>query len=368
MRTPELSIILPCYNEGRSLPLIVERLARFWPSVRFELIFVNNGSTDNTAEVLKYLTQEFPEFIRGVTVLRNIGYGHGILAGLKEAKADLLAYSHADIQTPPEDIIKSYQLYESMKESSQRILIKGLRTNRRKEDLFLTRSLARVAEAVLGYPLEDINGQPKLFPRQILNAFKAPPQDFTFDLYLLYVAMLEGYQLITFPVDFGKRIHGQSKWSVSLTRRYKTVMNYLINIFKIALSHSGDSRNLFKQLTRFLTTGILTNFVNYSVFWLSLRHLNQHYLISSTLGFGAGFFTGFVVNRSWTFSSQRGRAGDQLIKFFIVNIISLAVNLITIRFFTERLHVIPEISQLLAIAVSAGVNFAGCKFWAFSRL
>lgn len=366
MNRPDLSIVLPCYNESKNIPLIVDRLSKFQGEVNFELVLVNNGSTDDSEEVLKGV-ESAHSFVNMVRIAKNMGYGHGIFTGLKSARADIVAYSHADIQTPPEDVIRAYRLLKGSNRDIEKVMIKGLRVNRRKEEAFLTRSLAKVVEVVLGYKMEDINGQPKMFSRRLLEDFKSPPTDFSFDVYVMYMARLSGLELITFPVDFGLRIHGESKWSTSISKKYKTIAKYLLSIVKIARSHYDAPNNLLRQATRFLAAGVFTNITNYATFILLLRYIGVHYLISSASGFIAGFLLGFFLNRSWTFSASAGNVKMQMPRFLIVNMVSLIANLIAMWFSTAVVGIIPEISQLISIGVSTVINFTGSKLWVFKE-
>lgn len=368
MNTPELSIILPCYNESRNIPLIIERVRKFWPEYNFELILVNNGSSDGSELVLDEEAKK-PEnaFLRVVTVKKNIGYGHGIYTGLKAAQAPVLAYSHADIQTPPEDVFKAYRFVQENGIDLDKTLIKGKRINRSEDAQFLTNSLAKVVEIVLGHKLDDINGQPKLFSRTLLNNLTHPPTDFSFDVYLMYIARVHEMEVLDFPVDFGVRVHGESKWASNILSRYKTIWSYLVSIFEMGRNHYSAPGNLLGQLVRFFSTGVLTNVVNYTSFLTLLRLLKVNYLISSATAFIAGFLVGFVVNRNWTFNASDGDSKPQLVRFLTVNTGSLGANMATIWFCTEKLGIIPEISQIIAIAVSAIINFSGSKFWAFKK-
>ncbi len=361
---PEISIVLPCYNEAKNIPLIVERLSKFWPKVNFELILVDNGSTDNSADVLLAESSKHV-FVKVVSIKTNMGYGHGIFKGLKAAQAPILSYSHADIQTPPEDLFKAFFLLKEQQLDIEKVLIKGLRINRREKDLFLTKALAKVVEIILGYKMDDINGQPKMFSKRLLADLIAAPEDFSFDVYVMYVAQMKGLKLITFPVDFGQRIHGESKWATSSLRKIRTILKYLMNIFKIARAHFEEPKNLLKQGVRFLCAGVLTNAVNYGLFFLMLHLWHAHYSVSSVSGFLAGFVTGFFVNRSWTFSISSGQRRYHLIRFTLLNFFSLGANLLTITLLTEQCKVIPEISQIIAIGVSTVINFIGSKFWVF---
>src|SRR5258708_21370207 len=108
----ELSIILPCYNEAGNLPVLFSSYAALRSQANFELILVNNGSTDTTPQVLAdALAKPGFEFVRTVNVPHNIGYGHGLQEGIRAARAPLMALSHADQQCPPTDILKALSIY-----------------------------------------------------------------------------------------------------------------------------------------------------------------------------------------------------------------------------------------------------------------
>lgn len=232
MGKSEISIVLPCYNEGLNLQIVADRYAKFWPGINFELILVNNGSVDGSAKVLSGLSKQY-SFVRIVTVQKNIGYGHGLLMGLKSARADILAYSHADAQTPPEDVMRAYELIKENGYDMDSTLIKGQRVNRREEERFLSKALERVVRCILGYQLTDINGQPKIFSRKFFETFKSPPLDFSFDVYVMCLARSMGINIVAFPVEFGLRVHGESKWARSMVSKYKNIIKQLYNILLI---------------------------------------------------------------------------------------------------------------------------------------
>jgi polyisoprenyl-phosphate glycosyltransferase len=365
---PQFSIILPCYNEAENIPILLERFRQFTGSVNFELILVNNGSSDLSSQILfKALQDQRNSFLKVVSIEKNIGYGHGIQAGLESAKGDFLAYSHADIQTPPEDLFKAFDMIKSGKADINNTLIKGFRINRSDNKTFLTQGLSRVVRFLLGVSMVDINGQPKVFSRQFFESFEAPPTDFSYDVFVMYWASHNGLKLKTFDVDFGERLHGQSKWSSGILSRYKTILRYLNSIVKLSWCNRSVGNNPLGHLLRFLTTGIFTNIINFGVFWLLLRLLTVNYLISSIAGFFAGFILGFFLNRRFTFRVESGRVGNQMVKFLIISLISLGANIGSIYICVEWFHIIPEISQIIAILVSTAINFSGSKFWVFGQ-
>jgi glycosyltransferase involved in cell wall biosynthesis len=267
MDRPTYSIVLPCYNEADNIPLLLQRLQIFADRDDFELILVNNGSTDSTGQVIAAAIQSgrYP-FLCSVTRKQNVGYGDGILQGLRAARGNVLAFSHADIQTPPEDVFKAFDMVARGEVDLRRALIKGFRTNRSPDQEFFTRWLGRVVRMLLGVDIQDINGQPKVFSRAFLASLRNPPTDFSFDTYVLYRARLEGLEIRVFDVDFGERIHGLSKWASSFLTKHKTVLRYLVSIARMAWNHRDERGNPLGQIQRFLTTGVLTSLVNYGTF------------------------------------------------------------------------------------------------------
>lgn len=222
----DLSIVLPCYNEAENLPPLIERYAQIWPSdSAAELILVDNGSTDGSADVLaRELGRPEFRFARSVRVPANRGYGHGIYTGLQAARGEFLAFSHADMQCDPKDVFAAFNLLKGESNPTS-ALVKGRRAPRAFGAELLTRGMSLYASAILMTSLSDINAQPKVFHRSHLARLGSPPDGFPFDLYVLYQAKRAGLAVRTVPVAFGKRGHGESKWAFSFLSRWRTISN-----------------------------------------------------------------------------------------------------------------------------------------------
>jgi len=228
-----LSVVLPCYNEAKSLPLLLARYAKASAELSFELILVNNGSTDNTKEVISQLLKNpIYEFVKVVPVQKNQGYGYGLMAGLKAAQGNFLAYSHADMQCAPEDVFLAFKKLVSQK-NPQKILLKGKRQGRGFSERTITFFMGLIATIVLGKKLSDINAQPKVFHRSLLAYLQGAPSGFEFDLFVLYQAKKNGWRIETIPVQFSKRMFGQSHWNISFLAKWKTICKTLAYIFKL---------------------------------------------------------------------------------------------------------------------------------------
>jgi glycosyltransferase involved in cell wall biosynthesis len=234
---PRLSVVLPCYNEADNLPPLLERYAQTWQAQALpaELILVDNGSTDHTPEVLRReLARPELAFARVVTVPKNRGFGHGTFTGLQAARGTVLGFSHADMQYAPQDLFDAYHCLQQSPDPT-RVLVKGKRAARGASASLVTNTMAVLASAVLLMPLTDINAQPKVFHRSHLARLTRPPDGFQFDLYVLYTARRAGLRVLTVPVVFGQRAHGQSKWAFSFVSRYRTIWATIVYIFKLRL-------------------------------------------------------------------------------------------------------------------------------------
>lgn len=233
MNHPELSIVLPCYNESAGLEALLARFEASGKDAPFELILVDNGSTDSTPRVLQELLPKFP-FARSIRVEKNQGYGHGILSGLHAAKAEVLAWSHADLQTDPADIFRAWQVYRQSANPS-RTLVKGRRRGRAWREKVVSLGMQTVATLLLRTRLEEINAQPKLFRRELLAMMKNPPLDLNLDLFLLYTARQCGWQIVSIDVHFPPRQHGTSSWAATSRSRIRTIARSIRYMWRLSV-------------------------------------------------------------------------------------------------------------------------------------
>lgn len=221
----KLSIVIPCFNEAKNLPLILDRFQQVLTRTDLEVILVNNGSSDESEQVLAELLPRFP-FARAVKVDINQGYGFGILAGLAAASGEYLGWTHADLQTDPGDVLKALALIEQHG-TSKDLYVKGNRKKRPFFDQIFTTGMSLFETLYLGELLWDINAQPNLFHRSFYETWTAPPHDFSLDLFALYLARRQGLKLLIFDVVFPERIHGHSSWNTGLAAKWKFIKRTL---------------------------------------------------------------------------------------------------------------------------------------------
>lgn len=227
----KLSIVIPCYNEEKNIPLVLEKLNSVIKKNDIEVILVDNGSTDNSDLVFATLLPKYP-FAKKVKVEKNQGYGYGILSGLREAKGEYIGWTHADMQTDPYDSIKALELIEA-KGNPKSIFVKGNRKGRPLFDNFFTIGMSIFESVYMGTSLWDINAQPNIFHRSLFESWKNPPFDFSLDLFALYSAKKSSFEVLRFNVIFPPRIHGFSSWNTGLKSKWKFIKRTLDFSFKL---------------------------------------------------------------------------------------------------------------------------------------
>jgi len=219
---PSLSIIIPCYNEAKNIPLLVSRFIEARPAgLMAELVLVDNGSNDGTSLLLRTIARKQP-FVRPVRIRTNTGYGSGVWTGLQAARGEFIGWTHADLQTDVKDVFTAYSLISS-RHDQRRVFVKGRRQGRPLLDRFFTAGMGVYETLMLGMQLSDINAQPNFFHRSFLDICTDPPDDFSFDLYCYALAKIRGYKVVRFSVAFGERRHGVSHWNNGFADKWKFI-------------------------------------------------------------------------------------------------------------------------------------------------
>jgi len=221
------SLVIPCFNESDGIPKLLDRCSQI-KEANLEIIFVNNGSTDNSKEIFEELLPNYKNF-RLVNLDKNIGYGDGILAGLNSAKGEILGWTHADLQTDPLDFVRAIELFKNKNVS----FVKGKRFGRPFFDNIFTFGMSLFETFFLKRILYDINAQPTVFTRNFFESWENPPNDFSLDLYSYYFAKVKKIYIKRFPVYFGVREFGTSSWNINFPSKIKFIKRTIKYSFKL---------------------------------------------------------------------------------------------------------------------------------------
>jgi polyisoprenyl-phosphate glycosyltransferase len=218
----DLSIIIPCYNEEKNIPLLINRYNECASTnIITELILVNNGSNDKTRDIIIDSGKSNPA-IKLVDIITNIGYGNGIYQGLIKANGTFLSWTHADLQTDICDVYRAYSMIQEQKQPNH-CYVKGTRSGRPIFDTIFTIGMSIFETLLFRSILTDINAQPNLFNRSLLPIIVDPPRDFAFDLYVYHSMCIHEIPVIRLPVVFSKRLHGVSHWNTGISSKMKFI-------------------------------------------------------------------------------------------------------------------------------------------------
>lgn len=133
MNKPYISIVIPVYNEAGNLPKLFERLTATLDKLNkpYEIIFTNDGSKDNSMQILESLYKLRPEQVRVIDFRRNFGQHMAVIAGFELSQGEVIVTLDSDLQNPPEEIPKLLNLIEQGHD-----LVSGVRLYERKDSWF----------------------------------------------------------------------------------------------------------------------------------------------------------------------------------------------------------------------------------------
>ncbi len=211
----DISVLVPLYNEAESLPHLYEWIVRVMKENRFsyEIVFVNDGSTDNSWEIIKKLqSDEGRGTVRGICFRRNYGKSAALYCGFKAVQGDVVITMDADLQDSPDEIP---ELYRMIKEEGYDV-VSGWKQKR--YDNKLTKNLPSklfnaTARRVTGIPLHDMNCGLKAYRNDVVKNIEVFSE---MHRYIPYLAKNAGFSKIGEKVvQHRKREFGTSKFGIN---------------------------------------------------------------------------------------------------------------------------------------------------------
>ena len=206
----KITIIIPAYNEEESLPPLYERLEKLMNSMgnyEFEILFVNDGSKDNTINLIKEYRQK-DERISYVDFSRNFGKEIAMIAGLDYATGDCVIFMDADLQDPPELVPELVKYWEEGYDD-----VYAKRNSRKGETWlkkFTSKMYYRVLQHLTNVPIQKDTGDFRLLDRRCVNALKKMRESQRNSKSMFSWI---GYKKKEVLYDRDPRIAGQTKWN-----------------------------------------------------------------------------------------------------------------------------------------------------------
>ena len=237
-----LSVVIAAHNELENLrPLLAEVRASLCGFYDFEMVVVDDGSTDETPEALKALRSEMPE-LRVVRHRTNCGQSTALMTGVASAKAPVIATLDGDGQNDPHDIPGMLDVLQRSRFGEQCSMVAGFRHRRRDSRwrLFCSKLANGVRRRILHDDTPDSGCGIKVFHR---SAFLAMPHFNHMHRFLPALIVRSGGRVVSFPVNHRPRMHGRSHYDT-----LRRLLNGLIDLAGVAwLQHRNRIPELEKM-------------------------------------------------------------------------------------------------------------------------
>ena len=271
---PYISVIIPVYNEEENLRELGARLMRTLTEMGrpFEIILVDDGSSDHSWAVLTELHQKYPENLRALQFNRNFGQHQAIFAGFQAARGQVMLTLDADLQNPPEEIPRLVAKIEEGYDT-----VGGWREDRR-DSLFRrlpSHLMNLVMSKVTGVRLRDYGCMLRAYRREVIDSINQCQESSSF---IPALANLFSRRVAEIPVGHAQRERGQSKYSLikllrlnfDLVTGFSNLPIHLVGFLGVAIACLGVLFGLFLFLRRLFVgpevEGVFTLFAILFVF------------------------------------------------------------------------------------------------------
>jgi len=209
-RLSSVSVFFPAFNDGGTIPSMVISALRTLPSVTddYEVIVVNDGSTDYTGEMLQELARIYPQ-VRIITHPQNRGYGAALRSGFTGARKDWIFYTDGDAQYDPREITR---LVEAVKEDTD--IVNGFKIVRHDplHRVIIGRIYHHLVRMLFGFRLRDVDCDFRLIRRKVFEEVRLQSTSGTICLEMVKKFQDVGCRFEEVPVHHFHRAYGKSQF------------------------------------------------------------------------------------------------------------------------------------------------------------
>lgn len=351
-----VTIVVPTYNESKNISPLVGKIAKSISGYDYEILFVDDNSTDGTLEAIEALKSEHP--VRVIVRRDEKGLASAVVKGFENARNELIVVMDADLQHPPEIIPRLLDALEGGAD-----LAVGSRYapgGGCSEWSGLRKLISRGAIILAGMALpkarkvkDPMSGFFAL-KRRVISGVRLDPIGYKI---LLEVLVLGEYnQAVEVPFQFQLRERGRSK--LNLNQQYE----YLRHLLRLSI-RSGE----FARFVKFCLVGGSGVLVNMGLLWLLTEKAGLFYALSSIFAIETSIITNYLLNNFVTFKDRRIPGTKPFLinmaKFNLVSLGGLIINLGVLSFFTEIIGFHYMLSNLIGIAGATMWNYFVNNWW-----
>lgn len=349
----EVSAFFPAYNEEGNIANIVKTAEAVLEkcSNKYEIIVVDDGSSDKTAEVVRNLSLA-NDRIKVVSHEKNMGYGMALRTGFKSCQYEWIVFSDSDGQFD----FTEFPNFIKEQEKTNADLVVGYYQGRKVSPLRKMNSKIwqLLIWALLGLKVRDIDCGFKLIRKKVIDSMVLTSERGAFiSTEFLVKAREKKFKIVEIPVSHYPRKEGQA-----------TGAN-----LKVILSSFRDLYKIKRRFILFFFVGITSTLMSLLLFNLFFA-LNLSFTLSLLFSLLSSVVYNFSMNRSLTFSAGKGILKEQVWKYSIVYSIAHGTNFIVSHIAEGLLGggtLMANISVVIGIAVSIPLSFFGYLLWAFKN-
>ncbi len=359
MKPVTLSIFFPAYNEALNIKEAVDAAVRVVdqsPYVSdYEVIIVNDGSSDNTLAIAQELASA-NSHVRVVDHGVNRGYGAALRSGIDAATMDYVFFTDADLQF---DIIELQHLLVHL--SKYNVVI-GYRAPR--QDPFMRLLNAKVwnvlNRVLFGLHVRDIDCAFKIFKRDLIQNLSLKSRGAMISAETLIRLSRQGIEIKEVPVSHLPRVAGSptgAKPSV-IIRAFREMMS-------LYWGELGLGTN--REVLKFMGVGVINTLLDTFAYIALTRGtvvFAEHLVAAKFFSFLVGTVSSLLLNRSWTFGLRSRLTMGEVIRFYTVTSVSILINVASMNFLV-KLGMYDLAALVVTTAVTFGFNYTLSKFWIF---
>lgn len=263
----KITLIVPCYNEEESVELFIkeiENLKKEMDYIEFEIIYIDDGSKDNTLEKIKLVVNKY-NYVKYISFSRNYGKEYAMIAGLDAATGDYVAVIDADLQHPPQLLKEMYNLIKN--EDYDCIAAKSKKRNYSFIRKTLTNAYYKIINSITEVEMKSSATDYRLMNRKMVNELIKHREH---NRYLKGLFEITGFKVKWIEYEDNERVAGTTKWNLSKLIKY--AMTGIISFSQFPLMiilYIGIIMSLMTiiLLAIFIILVVLEQDINYT-FWI----------------------------------------------------------------------------------------------------
>ena len=351
-----ISVIIPTYNERDNIIPLVERIHHALSNHGYQILFIDDDSRDGTAELAKSLSPKYPVSV--IVRKDKKGLASAVVDGLKHATGETIVVMDADLQHPPEvmpDLLKAINDGADIAIASRYIAgggCQGWGLARR----IISKTAVFLAHLLLP-PTRHIKDPMSgffMFDRRAIAGADLKPTGYKILLEMLVLG--DFHHLAEVPYTFRTRSSGESKLSS------RQQIEYLRHVYSL-MRRTGEILRILK----FCLVGTSGIFVNEGLLWMLTQLAGFPLVIASPIGIECSIISNFTLNNLFTFRDRRSLVLKstllRLLKFNLVSLGGLGINLGVLLFLTDVVGIYYLISNLFGIFAAFLWNYILSTWW-----